>query len=75
MRTRETEPGLIRRLWPIRPFDAAIVIFVAVLAVVFGANGTGSSGWLWLWAGTSLGLLIVLAKVHRRVRETPRSRT
>jgi hypothetical protein len=75
MRTRETEPGLIRRLWPLRPFDAAVVIFVAVLAAVFGTNGTDSSGWLWLWAGTSLGLLLVLAKVRRRVRETPRSPT
>jgi hypothetical protein len=71
MRTRENEPRVIAKLWPLRPFDATVVIFVAILAAIFGSNGTDSSGWLWLWVGTSVGLLIVLARVHRRVRGTP----
>lgn len=68
MKIREEESAAIGRLWPLRPFDIATVPFIAILTTIFGSNGSDSSGWLWLWAGTSLGLLIILSRVHRRVR-------
>lgn len=68
MKMHDIERRVLDRLWPLRPFDTAIVAACAVLVSVFGSPSGQPGSWLWIWVGTTLGLTIVLAKVRRRVR-------
>lgn len=68
MKTPDVERRLLDWLWPVRPFDAAIVGSCAVIFSVFWTPGIQGNAWLGIWAGASLGLAIVLTRVRRRAR-------
>jgi hypothetical protein len=68
MKTYEIERRVLDYLWPLRPFDAVIVGMSAILLPLFGTVESQADRWLWWWAGTTVGLIIVLARVRHRVR-------
>jgi hypothetical protein len=72
MKIPDVERSILDWLWPIRPFDAPIVGACAITVSLFWA-GSQTDAWPGLWAGTALGLFVVLTRVRRRARRGPRS--